>query len=129
MTRVASGRTFQANVMGNTASTGTGAYAPACYLAVSANTTAVADSDTALTGEITTGTLARAQAVFTYTAGASSYTLTKTFTSDQTVVLGKIGVFQTATAGSGSAVFLTLISPTASLISGDQVALTETVSI
>lgn len=129
MTRVATGRTFQAKVMGDTASNGTGTYASACYMAVSANTTAVADSDTALTGEITTGTLARAQAVFGFTAGGTSYTLSKTFTSDQTVVLGKIGIFQVVTPATGNAVFLTLISPTASLISGDQVALTDTVNL
>lgn len=129
MARVATGRTFQANVMGNTASNGTGAYAPACFIAVSANSTAVADTDSTLAGEVTTGTLARAQALFTYTTGASSYTLTKTFTSDQTIVIAKIGVFQVVTAGTGAPVFLSLVSPTASLISGDQVALTETVNI
>jgi hypothetical protein len=129
VTRVATGRTFQAKVMGDTASNGTGTYASACYLAVSANTTAVVDGDTALTGEVTTGTLARAQALFAYTAGASSYTLSKTFTSDQTIVLGKLGVFQVVTPATGNAVFLTLISPTASLISGDQCALTETVNL
>lgn len=129
MTRVATGRTAQANLMANTASNGTGTYAPYCYLAVSANSTAIADGDSTLAGEVTTGTLVRAQALFGYSAGASSYTLSKTFTSDQTIVLAKLGVFNTATAGGGSPMFLSLISPTASLISGDQCALTETVNL
>jgi hypothetical protein len=127
--RVATGRTAQAKLMSDTASNGTGTYAPACFLAVSANTATVLDADNTLAGEVTTGTLIRAQALFTYTTGASSYTLTKTFTSDQTIVLGKLGVFQVVTPATGAPMFLSLISPTASTISGDQVALTETVNL
>ena len=125
--RVATGRTFQAGVLGSTASTGTGAFAPAVYIALTANAVAPADTSTALTGEITTGTLARAIALFTYTAGASSYTLTKTFTSDQTVTLAKLGILNAATVG--TLVFETAIPSPPALVSGDQVAITSTITL
>ncbi len=129
MTRVATGRTFQANVMGNTASNGSGTYAPAVYMALSPTAQATTDADTSLAGEITTGTLARALCTFAYSAGASSYTLTKTFTADQSVTLNRYGIFNVATAGAGNPVFLGSIPSPPSLVSGDQVANTETVSI
>lgn len=125
--RTDSGRDFQARVMGDTASTGTGAYAPACWIGVSANANAPANADTTLPGEIVAGSLARAQATYAHTTGSSSYTLTKTFTSDQTIVLAKIGIFNAPTGG--TLVFETLMNATASLVSGDQCQVTETVSL
>jgi hypothetical protein len=127
VTRVASGRTHQARVMGDTASNGTGNYAPANWIGLSPTASATADGDTTLTGEITTGTLARAQATFAYTPGANSYTLTKTFQSDQAVTLNTYAVFNAAAAG--SMVFKGAIPSPPALVSGDQVAITETVSL
>jgi len=129
VTRVATGRTHQAKVMADTASTGTGTYAAANFLALSPTAATTLDTDTSLVGEFTTGTLVRAQAVFTYSAGASSYTLTKTFTSDQTVTLNRYGVFNVVTAATGSPSFLGSIPSPPALVSGDQAAVTETVSI
>lgn len=125
--RTNGGADFQAGVMANTASTGTGVYAAANYIGLTANATAPSASDTTLTGEITTGTLARAQAAYAHTTGAASYTLTKTFTSDQSVTIAKIGVFNAST--SGTMVFETLLNATATLVSGDQLTITETVSL
>lgn len=123
--RVNSGTDYQAKVMADTASTGTGAYAPANYIGLTENTAAAVATDVTLTGEITSGSLARAQAAFGHTTGVASYTLTKTFTSDRTAVVAKIGVFNAATGG--TMVFESLLSAVASLQSGDQVALTESV--
>lgn len=125
--RTNSGRDFQARVMGDTASTGTGAYAPAVYMALTANTTPPSATDTALPGEITSGTLARGQATYAHTNGTASYTLTKTFTSDQTVQVAKIGVLNAPTGG--TLVFETLLNAPASLVTGDQVQITETVTL
>jgi len=125
--RTDSGRDHQARVMSDTASTGTGAYAPACYLGVTANSTAPAAGDTTLAGEVASGTLARALAVYAHTNGTASYTLTKTFTSDQTITLAKVGVF-TAASG-GTMVFETLLNSPAPLVSGDQVQVTSTITI
>lgn len=119
--RTNAGRDFQAAQMGGTPG------AAANYIGLTANTTAPAATSTALTGEITTGTLARALATYAHTAGTATYTLTKTFTSDQTVTIAKIGVFQGATAG--TLVFETLLNATASLVSGDQLQITETVTL
>ena len=88
---------------------------------------ATAAWDTTLTGEIASGTLTRAQATFAYTPGANSYTLTKTFTSDQAVTLNTYGVFNASTAG--SMVFKGAIPSPPALVSGDQAAVTETVSL
>lgn len=132
--RTDAGKDFQSRVMGDTASTGTGSYAAANYIALTANTTAPAAGDTTLTAEITTagGGLIRAQATYAHTAGASTYTLTKTFTTNGSdslpVTVGKIGVFNASS--SGTMVFETLVSPTATLSAvGDQLTITETVTI
>ena len=125
--RTSVGADFQSGVMGSTASTGTGLFAAANYIALTANAVAPAATDTALTGEIVTGTLARAQATYAHTTGAASYTLTKTFTSDQTVTIAKAGTFNAATAGTMP--FVALVSPAAPVISGDQLAVTETVAL
>lgn len=120
--------------MGDTASTGTGAYKSAQYIGLTADATAPAAGDTTLTGEVITGTLVRAAAVFAHTTGAATYTLTKTFTSDQTVTINKIGVFNGAGPGgaastSNTLVFETALNAAASLVSGDQLQITETVTL
>lgn len=127
--RTNAGIDFQAQVMGATSGTGigTGTFAPANYIGLTANSTAPAATDTTLTGEVTTGSLARAQATYAHTTAAASYTLTKTFTSDQSITIAKIGVFNAATAG--TMVFETLLSATATLVSGDQLTITETVNL
>lgn len=132
--RVATGRDFQSLVMGSTAATGTGSSAPANWIAISANATAPADTDVALTGEIATagGGLVRKQAVYAHTAGASNYTLTATFTANGTdalpVTIAKMAVLNAASAG--TMVFETLVSPTVTLsVVGDALTITETVSI
>lgn len=122
------GADFQANTMGATSGSGIGTsgFAPANWIALTANAGAPAAGDTTLTGELA-GTLARAQAAFSHTTSAASYSLSKTFTSDQTVVVAKIGVFNASSAG--TMVFETLLNATASLVSGDQLTVTETVSM
>ncbi len=113
--------------MGDPTSNATGVYAPACWLGVTANTADPVITDTVLPGEITSGSLARAKAVYAHTDGTATYTLTKTFTSDQGVTLAKVGVFNAAS--SGTLVFETKLNATAQLVSGDQVQITETVSL
>lgn len=125
--RTTAGRSWQARVMGDTASSGVGTYAPATYIGLTANSTAPAAANTALTGEITVGSLARAQATYAHTTGTATYTLTQTFTSDQSVTIAKIGVFNAATGG--TMVFETLLNATATLVSGDQLQITHTVTL
>lgn len=132
--RVDAGKDFQSRVMADTASNGTGSYAAANYMALTANATAPAAGDTTLTAEIATagGGLLRAQAAYAHTAGASTYTLIKTFTANGSdalpVTVAKIGIFNASAAGTMA--FETLLSATATLtVSGDQLQVTETVTI
>lgn len=131
--RTTVGRDWQALIMANAAdslgsgSVGTGDYAPANYMALSANTDPESAGSTSLPGEIGGGTLARVQAAAAFTDGASSYTLTNIFTSDQTVDIAKVGIFNAVTTG--VLVFEKLLDDVAALISGDQVAITATVNL
>ena len=127
--RTNAGADFQARVMGDggAAGAGTGTMRPADYIGLTANSTAPAAGNTTLTGEITVGTLARAQATYAHTNGTNTYTLTRTFTSDQSVTIAKIGVFNASTGG--TLVFETLLNATATLVSGDQLQITETVTL
>ena len=127
--RTDAGRDLQANLMGGgqLAGAGTGAMRPADYLGITANATAPAAGNTTLAGEIASGSLLRAQATYSHTNGTASYSLTKTFTSDQTVTIAKFGVFNAAAAG--VLLFETLLNQVAALVSGDQLAITESVTI
>jgi len=125
--RTNAGADFQAGVMSSTASTGTGAYAPANYIGLTQNATAPAAADTTLTSEEATGALARAQATYSHTTGTASYTLQKQFTSDKAATIAKIGVFNASSGG--TMVFETLLNATATLVSGDILTVTETVSL
>lgn len=127
--RTNAGRDFQANVMGGggLAGAGTAAMRPADYIGLTADATAPNAGNTTLTSEVTSGSLSRAQAAYAHTNGTATYTLTKTFTSDQTIVVAKLGVFNANTGG--TLVFETLLNAVASLVSGDQLAITETVTL
>lgn len=107
--------------------------AAADYMALTANTTAPAAGDTTLTAEIATasGGLIRKQATYAHTGGAATATLTATFTANGSdslpVTVGKIGVFNASS--SGTLVFTTLVSPTATLSAvADALTITETVT-
>jgi len=113
--------------MGDTLSTGNGEFAAANWMALSTDATAPQSANTGLAGEITLGTMARAQAVFAHTTGASSYTLTRVITSDQEVTPRKLGIF--TAAGGGVLVFEALISNPPTLASGDQFAITHSVQL
>lgn len=127
------GNDFQALVMAG-AGNGTGTSAPANYMALTANSTAPNVTDTTLAGEITTasGGLIRKSCPYGHTAGAASYTLTPVYTANGSDVLpvtvAKIGVFNASSAG--TMVFETTLSSTATLsASGDQLTITETVTL
>jgi hypothetical protein len=125
--RTNGGADWQSGIMGNSASNGTGTYAPACYIAVTADTATPVATDTTLAGEVISGTLIRAVAIYAHTVGSTSYTLSLTLTSDQTIVLNKIGVFTASTGG--VMVFETVLNSPVSMISGDQVLIVETVNV
>lgn len=124
--RTNAGRDLTAMVMGDTASSGSGDYASACWLALSANIDPPALTDDVLSGEITDGTLARAQGIYAHTLGSSSYTVSKTFTTDQAVTIAKVALFNAAS--DGKPVFESLLpSPIVFNASGDQAQITYAV--
>lgn len=127
--RTNAGGDFQARVMGDTASTGTGSYASASYIALTENATAPAAGDTTLTGELTTGGLGRAQATYAHTNGTTTYTLTKAFTSSDGTArtINKVAVFNASSTG--TMVFETAVASPPTIISGDQLTVTETVTM
>ncbi len=125
------GKDFAASALGDRSGSRAAA---ADYLALSANTTSPSAGDTTLTGEITTagGGLVRAQATYAHTGGASTYTLTKTFTANGSdslpVTIGKVAVFNAAS--SGTMPWSSLLSPTAPVnASGDTLTITETITL
>lgn len=111
------------------------AQAPANWIALSNNATAPAATDTTLAGELNAagGGLNRALATYGHTTGATTYTLTKTFTANASDVppktIEKIGVLQAQNLG--RMLFSTAITNGQEpvLNSGDQLTITETVTM
>ncbi len=97
--RTNAGRDWQCRVMADTASTASGSYAPANWIALSTDVGAPNAANTTLAGELTGGTLGRAQASYAHTDGTASYTLIRTFTSDRIANVTKYGVFNAASGG------------------------------
>ncbi len=112
---------------GSDGDAGVNAMRPADYIALSTDNTAEDDSNTTLPGETITGSLVRATAIYAHTDGLATYTLSKTFTSDDTLTVFKIGIFNASTVG--TLVFETLLATSAPLVPGDQVLVTETVTL
>lgn len=107
---------------------------PYNFIGLTANATAASAASTTLTGEIVTagGGLIRAVAAYAHTNGTATATLSKTFTANGSdtlaVTIAKIGIFDAVTAGNLG--HETLLNATATLnVSGDNVAVTETVTI
>ncbi len=125
--RTTVGRDWQCRVMGDHASTGTGNYAAAYFMGLTANNTAPVAGNTTLTGEITAGDLARAAATYAHTNGTTNYTLTRTVTADNAVTINKIGIFTALTGG--VLVFESTLNAAAVLQNLDQCTFTETVTL
>ena len=104
--------------------------APARYIALTENAGAANAADTALTGEITTGGCGRALGLYAHTLGAATFTLTKTFSVTATfAAIHKAGLFQVSTASSSLLSFETVLNADASVVNGDSLALTWTITI
>lgn len=121
----------------------TGAYvllpggAPVWYMALTANSSAPAAGDTSLSGEITTagGGLVRKLAVYAHTTGASTYTLTGSYTANGSdslpVTIAKMATFNSIVGGSGLMLHETLLTPSSATLSasGDPLTVTQTVTM
>lgn len=124
--------------------------APAWYIGLSTNATAPAvthtflDNGAAAISELwaTSGGLDRAQATYAHTAatgGAGTYTLTKIYTANAndgaSNTIQKVGVFchnvvaAPTTTTSGTMLFSTAVTSPPTLVSGDQLTITETITL
>lgn len=114
---------------GNVAYVVSSAQGPAWWMGLTTNNGAASASDTTMTGELTASGLGRALATFAHTTSATTYTLTKAYTSSDGTprTIEKIGIFQHSTGG--SLVFETAVPSPPTLVSGDQLTVTETVTI
>jgi hypothetical protein len=107
---------------------------PSAYMGITANASAVGSGDTTLPGEITTvgGGLIRKRATITRSAGASTGTVAATYTANGSdslsVVIAKMGI-SPSIKSTVNQLLQTLLSSTATLTaSGDQVAITDTIT-
>jgi len=98
------------------------------YIAVTVNTGAPADTDTTLTGEITTGGLARADAsTKTHTAGTNTTTISHTFTASATHTdVQKAALFDASSAGT---MYHENTFTATTLISSDTLTITWTLTL
>ena len=104
--------------------------APARYIALTENAGAANAADTALTGELTTGGLGRALGTYAHTLGAATLTLTKSFSVTATFpAIHKAGLFQVSTASSSLLSFETVLNADASVVNGDTLQVTWTITI
>ena len=104
--------------------------APARYIALTENAAAASASSTSLTGEITTGGLGRALGTYAHTLGAATFTLVKSFSVTATFpAIHKAGLFQVSTASSALIAFETVLNADASVVNGDTLQVTWTVTI
>ena len=99
------------------------------YIALSEESSA-AQNTGSLGGEITTGGCGRALGLYAHTLGVSTYTLSKTFSVTGTFpAIHKAGLFQVSTASSALKSFETVLNADASVINGDSLAVTWTVTL
>lgn len=104
--------------------------APTRYMALTENAGAASAADTTLTGEITTGGCGRTLAAYAHTDATSTYTLIKSFAVTATFpAIHKMGLFFHSTASTGPLIFETVLNADASVINGDTLQVTETVTL
>ncbi len=122
--RTNAGRDHQSRVSFATASTGTGIYAAANYIAVTEDATAPAAGDTTLTTELAVEGFARAQATYAHTDGTAVVTLTKTFTMSggTSRTIRNAGLFNAATVGTMA--YKTAVPSPPTMVSGDAMSAT-----
>lgn len=101
--------------------------APYRYMALTTDSSAASASSTSLTSEITTNGGGRALATYAHTLGASTFTLSKTFTITGTLTaIHRVGLFQLSTASSAVLGFEVVLSADATVVNGDSLAVTYT---
>lgn len=110
---------------------GAGGLASARFMALSTNASAAAAGDNTLTAEVTTNGGARALAAYAHTYGTTTFTLIKTFAITGTITaIHKMGLFVCLTAaGADPMICETVLNADATVVNGDSLQVTETVTL
>lgn len=100
------------------------------FMGLTENAGAASAGDTALTGEITTGGCNRQLATYAHTPAAATYTLVKAFAVTGTFpAIHKMGLFTAKdTTAAGILFWETVLNADASVVNGDTLTVTETVT-
>jgi hypothetical protein len=97
------------------------------YIALTTTAVTPAAGDTALSGEITTGGLGRAQGTYAHTAGQNTFTVSKTFTATASATnVQAAGLF---TASSSGTMMAENTFTSVSLANNDQLTITWTITL
>lgn len=101
------------------------------FMALSTNASAASASDTTLTSEVTTNGGGRALATYAHTQGQATFTLSKAFSITGTITaIHKMGLFcALSSAGADPMVFETVLNADATVVNGDTLTVTDTVTI
>lgn len=101
------------------------------FMGITEDSGAGAAGDTVLTGEITTGGCARALTTYAHTAAAATLTLSKTFSVTGTFpAIHRMGLFSASnTTAAGVLIFESVLNANANVVSGDSLAITDTVTL
>lgn len=110
---------------------GAGGIASVRFMALTTNASAASASNTTLTGEITTGGAGRALATYAHTYGNSTMTLQKAYSITAThTAIHRMGLFTALTsAGADPMVFETVLNADATVVNGDTLTVTDTITI
>lgn len=103
---------------------------PAMFLAITADATAASSADTTLTSELAANGFSRMLGTYSHTAAASTYVLTAIFTcTGGSTTINKYAGFGSMVAATGVMPFESLVPSPPTLVSGDQLTLTDTITI
>ena len=110
---------------------GAGGMGSARFMALTTSATAASATDTTLPTENNAFGCSRALATYAHTFGAATYTLQKAYTITGTITaLHKMGLFvDNAAAGAGLLVYETVLNADATVVNGDTLTVTETVTL
>lgn len=109
---------------------GAGGISSIRFMALTTDASAASASNTALTSEVTTNGGGRALATYAHTMGAATCTLQKAFTITGTLTaIHRMGLFAHNTASTGPLVFETVLNADATVVNGDTLTVTDTITL
>jgi hypothetical protein len=110
---------------------GAGGISSIRFMALTTNAGAASAASTTLTGEITTGGAGRAKATYAHTYGAATLTLQKAYAITGThTAIHRMGLFGALTAAGADPMFFeTVLNADATVVNGDTLTVTDTVTI